>query len=117
MLERGAWMPSRVRKLLTVGHSYVVALNRRLAYEIAWIERENVEVAAVAPKSFYNGLKSISTELDAGENCKIGVSTSISSAVEADVVLWPTSSEHTPYAVGPDTLLRGTIRIRKFASR
>ncbi len=64
-------MPSRVRKLLTIGHSYVVALNRRLANEIARVGREKWEVTVIAPTSFHSGVRPICLEADAAETCKL----------------------------------------------
>jgi glycosyltransferase involved in cell wall biosynthesis len=45
----------RSRKLLTVGHSYAVSLNRRLAHEMAIAGRDNWEVTCVAPHYFHGG--------------------------------------------------------------
>ena len=42
-----------MRKLLTVGHSYVVSLNRRLAHEMAVAGRGKWEVTCVAPNYFH----------------------------------------------------------------
>ena len=42
-----------MRKLLTVGHSYVVSLNRRLAHEMAVAGRDKWEVTCVAPNYFH----------------------------------------------------------------
>jgi len=44
-----------MRKLLTVGHSYVVSLNRRLAHEMAVAGRGRWEVTCVAPNYFHGG--------------------------------------------------------------
>jgi glycosyltransferase involved in cell wall biosynthesis len=43
----------RTRKLLTLAHSYAVALNRRLAHELAQVGAESWEVTAVAPRYFH----------------------------------------------------------------
>ncbi len=43
----------RMRNLLTVGHSYVVSLNRRLAHEMAIAGRGKWEVTCVAPRYFH----------------------------------------------------------------
>ena len=40
---------ARSRKLLSIAHSYVIALNRRLAHEMALLGRDSWEVTAVAP--------------------------------------------------------------------
>ena len=43
------------RKLLTVGHSYVVSLNRRLAHEMAIAGKGRWDVTCVAPSYFHGG--------------------------------------------------------------
>ena len=48
-------MPSRPRRLLSIAHSYVVTLNRRLAHEMVRVEGEPWEVTAVAPTYFHGG--------------------------------------------------------------
>ncbi|HYQ03672.1 MAG TPA: glycosyltransferase family 4 protein [Polyangiaceae bacterium] len=45
----------RVRRLITVGHSYVVSLNRRLAHEMAVAGRDKWDVTCVAPHYFHGG--------------------------------------------------------------
>ena len=50
------------RRLLTIAHSYCVALNRRLAHEMARVGGESWEVAAVAPAVFYGDLRPIDLE-------------------------------------------------------
>jgi len=44
-----------MRKLLTLGHSYVVSLNRRLAHEMAVAGRGRWDVTCVAPQYFHGG--------------------------------------------------------------
>lgn len=44
-----------MRKLLTLGHSYVVSLNRRLAHEMALAARGKWDVTCVAPRYFHGG--------------------------------------------------------------
>jgi len=44
-----------MRKLVTVGHSYVVSLNRRLAHEMAVAGRGKWDVTCVAPEYFHGG--------------------------------------------------------------
>ncbi len=46
----------RPRRLVSVSHSYVVALNRRLAHELARVGRGQWEVTAVAPRFFHGDL-------------------------------------------------------------
>jgi glycosyltransferase involved in cell wall biosynthesis len=55
------------RRLLTIGHSYCVALNRRLAHEMARASNEEWEVTAVAPRFFHGDLRSIPVEKQPGE--------------------------------------------------
>lgn len=59
------------RRLLSIAHSYVVTLNRRLAHEMARAGKESWEVTAVAPKFFHGGndLRPNSFQLVAGEVC------------------------------------------------
>jgi glycosyltransferase involved in cell wall biosynthesis len=44
-----------MRKLLTLGHSYVVSLNRRLAHEMALAGRGRWDVTCAAPRYFHGG--------------------------------------------------------------
>jgi glycosyltransferase involved in cell wall biosynthesis len=46
---------ARPLRLLSIAHSYVVALNRRLVHELARAGRETWEVTAVAPTYFHGG--------------------------------------------------------------
>lgn len=55
------------RKLLSIGHSYVVALNRRLVNEIARMGQGEWEVTAVAPSFLHGDLRSMHVESDANE--------------------------------------------------
>ena len=55
------------RRLLTVGHSYVVALNRRLAAELARAGADDWEVTALAPERFHGDLRHIALERRPGE--------------------------------------------------
>jgi glycosyltransferase involved in cell wall biosynthesis len=61
------------RRLLSVGHSYVVGLNRRLAHEMARAGQGRWEVTAVAPKRFLgrNDLRSVRFEPLPGEACPV----------------------------------------------
>jgi glycosyltransferase involved in cell wall biosynthesis len=49
-------------RILSVSHSYVVALNRRLAHELVKSGREGWEFTAVAPRSFEGDLRFIPAE-------------------------------------------------------
>lgn len=61
----------RSRRLLSVAHSYCVALNRRLANEIARLGAHDWEVTAVAPAHFAGDLGPIALEHFAGEICRL----------------------------------------------
>jgi glycosyltransferase involved in cell wall biosynthesis len=54
-------------RLLTVGHSYVVALNRRLPNEIARVSGGRWEVTTVAPRFVRADLRDIKLETDVNE--------------------------------------------------
>src|SRR5262245_49207801 len=53
------------RRLLTLSHSYVVALNRRLAVEMARAGGGDWSVTAAAPRFFQGDLRPIHLERDA----------------------------------------------------
>src|SRR6204780_1194989 len=59
------------RRLLTVAHSYCVALNRRLAHEMARVGGEQWEVTAVAPRFFHGDLRPIPLEPQPDELCRV----------------------------------------------
>lgn len=59
----------RARRLLTVGHSYCVALNRRLANEMAKVGNGRWAVTVVAPSVFHGDLRRVRTEAFDGERC------------------------------------------------
>ncbi|MDO8431588.1 MAG: glycosyltransferase family 4 protein [Candidatus Binatus sp.] len=61
----------RPRRLLTIGHSYCVAVNRRLAHEMAREGGRDWEVTAVAPEFFHGDLRPINTEEIPGELCRL----------------------------------------------
>jgi glycosyltransferase involved in cell wall biosynthesis len=61
------------RRLLTIAHSYCVALNRRLAHEMARAGGEQWEVTAVAPRFFHGDLRPIPLEPQPGELCRVAV--------------------------------------------
>jgi glycosyltransferase involved in cell wall biosynthesis len=64
-------MSPRPLRLLTVGHSYVVALNRRLPHEIARVSGGRWEVTAVAPRFVRAELRDIALEPGANEACNV----------------------------------------------
>src|SRR5215469_6723840 len=57
------------RRLLSIAHSYCIALNRRLAHEMGKVGRENWEVTAVAPSFFSGDLRPLSMERTGNEAC------------------------------------------------
>ena len=59
------------RRLLSVGHSYVVALNRRLADEMARVGAGRWEVAAVASRFMHGDLRPILLEPLPGEAARL----------------------------------------------
>ena len=61
----------RVRKLLSIGHSYVVTLNRRLVNEIARLGHLEWEVTAVAPSFLHGDLRPMHLEADPKEICRL----------------------------------------------
>jgi glycosyltransferase involved in cell wall biosynthesis len=63
----------RPRKLLTVGHSYVVALNRRLAHEMARVGAGQWEVVVAAPTYFKGSrdLRPVTLERQHREPCQL----------------------------------------------
>jgi glycosyltransferase involved in cell wall biosynthesis len=60
-----------MKRLLTIGHSYVVAANRALAHQMAVQGRGEWEVTAVAPSHFRGDLRPIAAEPIAGEACAL----------------------------------------------
>jgi glycosyltransferase involved in cell wall biosynthesis len=62
-----------MKRLLTVAHSYVVGLNRRLAHEMAVQGRGEWAVTAVAPRRYAGDLRAIALEPMAGEACRLEV--------------------------------------------
>jgi len=60
-----------MKRLLTIGHSYVVAANRRLAHEMAIQGRGDWSVTAVAPIRFRGDLRRIDVEAIADEACAL----------------------------------------------
>lgn len=59
------------RRLLTIAHSYCVALNRRLAHEMALAGRDKWDVTALAPSFFHGDLRPIPAEQQPGELCRL----------------------------------------------
>lgn len=65
------FIAKRPRRLLSIAHSYCVALNRRLAHEMAHVGQGEWEVTAVAPSFFYGDLRRIPLEPSPGELCRL----------------------------------------------
>jgi glycosyltransferase involved in cell wall biosynthesis len=63
------------RRLLSIGHSYVVRLNRRLAHELSSAGGGRWEVTAAAPAYFHGGsdLRPINFEPNENEPCRVAV--------------------------------------------
>lgn len=62
---------TKPRRLLTVGHSYVVALNRRLAHEMAKVGAGRWDVTVAAPRHMVGDLRPIELERFADEACRL----------------------------------------------
>ena len=60
-----------MRRLLTIGHSYVIAGNRRLAHEMAVQGRGRWDVTAAAPAQLAADLRAVSLERIDGEACAV----------------------------------------------
>lgn len=65
------FIEKRPRRVLSIAHSYCVALNRRLAHEMAYVGAGKWEVTAVAPSFFYGDLRRIALETNPGELCRL----------------------------------------------
>jgi glycosyltransferase involved in cell wall biosynthesis len=63
----------RPRRLLSIAHSYVVTMNRRLAHELAQADGNRWEVTAVAPTYFHgsNDLRPVHLEPGEGEPSRL----------------------------------------------
>jgi len=59
------------RKLLTIGHSYCVALNRRLAHELAIAGGDRWDVTVAGPAFFQGDLRPIVMTPEASEPCRL----------------------------------------------
>ncbi|VTU00928.1 group 1 glycosyl transferase : Poly(Glycerol-phosphate) alpha-glucosyltransferase OS=Hyalangium minutum GN=DB31_3628 PE=4 SV=1: Glyco_trans_4_4: Glycos_transf_1 [Gemmataceae bacterium] len=64
---------TRPRRLLSIAHSYVVGMNRRLAHEMARVGGDRWEVTAVAPKYFHgaNDLRPVYLTTAGDEPCRL----------------------------------------------
>jgi glycosyltransferase involved in cell wall biosynthesis len=61
----------RPLRLLTIGHSYGIALNRRLANEMAVVGKGKWEVTCVAPEFLHGDLRPVHLERAESEVCKL----------------------------------------------
>lgn len=59
------------RRLISIAHSYCVALNRRLADEMERQGNGRWEVTAVAPRFFHGDLRPVPLETRRGEQCRV----------------------------------------------
>ncbi|NOK20581.1 glycosyltransferase family 4 protein [Corallococcus carmarthensis] len=62
---------TRPRKLVTVSHSYVVTLNRRLANEMTRVGAGRWDITAVAPRAFHGDLGPLVLQRDPSEPVRI----------------------------------------------
>jgi glycosyltransferase involved in cell wall biosynthesis len=62
---------SKMKRLLTIGHSYVVGLNRRLADEMARQGSDRWSVTVAAPSSYAGDLGRITLEPIVNEACRV----------------------------------------------
>jgi glycosyltransferase involved in cell wall biosynthesis len=60
-----------MKRVLTIGHSYVVSLNRRLAHEMARQGAGRWTVTAAAPASYHGDLGPLVLEAIPGEGCEL----------------------------------------------
>ena len=69
--DAGSMTPPVTRRLLSIGHSYVVAQNRRLAHEMALEGQGMWDVTAAAPQHLRGDLRTIELEPIEGEACRV----------------------------------------------
>jgi hypothetical protein len=62
---------NRTRRILSIGHAYCVAGNRRLLHEMARASQGRWEVVAVAPAFFHGDLRPVRLERDATEPIRV----------------------------------------------
>ena len=65
----------RRRRIFSIAHSYCVALNRRLAHEMARAGGPDWEITAVAPAFFHGDLRSIELERSTMDYAALNLST------------------------------------------
>jgi glycosyltransferase involved in cell wall biosynthesis len=61
------------RRLLTIGHSYAVRVNRRLAHEFSRVGKDDWEITAIAPRHFQGtrDLRAVSLQMADDEPCRV----------------------------------------------
>jgi glycosyltransferase involved in cell wall biosynthesis len=64
-------MSDRPLRLLTIGHSYAVALNRRLPHEIARVSGGRWDVTVVAPRFVRSEMRDVALEVRTDESCQL----------------------------------------------
>lgn len=64
-------MKSSPRRLLTIGHSYIVPLNRRLANEMARVGKADWDITIVSPLALKGDLRPLKFERDAYDRCSV----------------------------------------------
>ncbi|MBD2081724.1 glycosyltransferase family 4 protein [Leptolyngbya sp. FACHB-17] len=64
-------MKSFPRKLLTIGHSYIVPLNRRLANEMSRVGQANWEITVVSPLALKGDLRPLKFEPDLHDRASV----------------------------------------------
>lgn len=75
--------PRRIRRLLAIGHSYCVALNRQLPNEMAKVGKSEWTVTTIAPSFFKGDLGPISTAAEPDEACTLqSVTTHLSGKIQ-----------------------------------
>jgi glycosyltransferase involved in cell wall biosynthesis len=62
---------SSPRKLLSIGRSYIVGLNRRLANEMARLGQDQWDVTVVSPEFFQGDLRPLRLQIEPEDICKI----------------------------------------------
>jgi len=61
----------KTRRIVSIAHSYCVALNRRLAHEMALAGQGKLEVSAVAPAFFHGDFRPLAMETADDEACTV----------------------------------------------
>ncbi len=59
------------RKLLSIGRSYIVGLNRRLANEMARLGQDQWDVTVVSPEFFQGDLRPLRLQIEPEDICQI----------------------------------------------